>query len=95
MFARKSLPGQLLAFSLQLQGTTQDGSQQYKLNCKLASFQTSTNAFCTALGPYVLEPDQFAEELAKSSNVVVAASNRGVKRVNGTHTYMYVSLTIN
>lgn len=55
---------------LQLQGTTIDGSQQYKLNCCLSSFQSDTNPFCTALSGHLEDAHQFATELAKASNVV-------------------------
>lgn len=72
-----SLPTKALIVSLdhslhvlQLQGTTVNGSQQYKLNCCLSSFQSDANSFCTALSGHLKDAHQFATELAKASNVV-------------------------
>ena len=54
---------------LQLQGTTVDGSQQYKLNCCLSCLKIDANSFCTDLSGHLDDPYQFATELAKTSNV--------------------------
>ena len=46
-----------------------DGSQQYKLNCCLSSFQTDANQFCAGLAGFLANAHQFAAELARATGI--------------------------
>ena len=48
-----------------------DGSQQYKLHCCLASFQSDANPFCASLATLAEDPFKFAQELSRVTDGVV------------------------
>ena len=65
-----------------------DGSQEYKLNCSLAHFESDANSFSTSLLKYLDYPYKFAEELARLTKGSVvndshSIANKSRKRRHG------------